>query len=113
MTDGQRYSVRLLWHVPGAVQTLEVSVPSGATVADVLAAARALDAPDFVAQPAAWQFACFGRAVTLATVLQAGDRLEVCAPLPGDPRERRRARVVASRRARHTGEASPPAHQRR
>jgi hypothetical protein len=45
----------------------------------------------------------FGRKIKADHRLQAGDRLEIYRPLTADPRQRRRARVDASRRADRSG----------
>ena len=44
--------------------------------------------------------ALFGRSAQLATVLVEGDRIEWLRPLLADPKEQRRAKVQAARRAR-------------
>ena len=78
-----------------------VELPAAATVADALAAARALAQRDDVP----WETAdvgIFGRACNLSDVPLDGDRIEIYRPLHSDPRERRRERVREERRAART-----------
>lgn len=75
-----------------------VELPAEATVADALAAARALAQRDDVP----WEstdVGIFGRPCNLSDVPVEGDRIEIYRPLRSDPRERRRERVREERRA--------------
>jgi uncharacterized protein len=73
----------------------------GATVADALAAARAVAQRDDVPWESA-DVGIFGRPCNLGDVPVEGDRIELYRPLRSDPRERRRERVRAERRAART-----------
>jgi uncharacterized protein len=78
-----------------------VELPAEASVADALAAARALAQRDDVP----WERAdvgIFGKSCTLSDVPVDGDRIEIYRPLRSDPRERRRERVREERRAGRT-----------
>jgi uncharacterized protein len=75
-----------------------VDVPSDATIADVIEAARQLaDEPDVP-----WETApvgIFGEVRERSTRPAEGDRVELYRPLPSDPRDRRRERVQKQRKA--------------
>jgi putative ubiquitin-RnfH superfamily antitoxin RatB of RatAB toxin-antitoxin module len=81
----------------GRHHVLEVEVPAGATVAQALLAARLpeLD-PGF--DFASAQLGVWSRRVTAATLLRAGDRVEVYRPLTIEPKEARRRRADVRRR---------------
>lgn len=73
-----------------------VSLPLGATVADLLPALE----PTL---QAIWEqasgFAVWGRVTTLDTVVRSGDRVALLSALKADPKEARRLRVEGARRA--------------
>ena len=69
----------------GRPQVRRLEVSAGVTVREALDLAGVVPA-------VSCGLAVFGREVTLDTVLEAGDRLEVCAPLITSPMEARRAR---------------------
>jgi putative ubiquitin-RnfH superfamily antitoxin RatB of RatAB toxin-antitoxin module len=75
-----------------------VDVPAGATIADVIEAARQLaDEPDVP-----WETApvgIFGQLRERSDCPAEGDRVEIYRPLPSDPRDRRRERVQKQRKA--------------
>ena len=78
-----------------------VELPIQATVADAIAAARALAQRDDVP----WEstdVGIFGRQCTRDEVPIDGDRIEIYRPLRADPRERRRERVREERRHART-----------
>jgi putative ubiquitin-RnfH superfamily antitoxin RatB of RatAB toxin-antitoxin module len=81
---------------PERCESLRMRVAAGSTVAQALALATA---GGFAAAGEARpdMLAVFGRAATPATVLQAGDRVELLRPLQADPKERRRERAGRSR----------------
>ena len=76
-----------------------VDVPSDATIAEVLEAARQLaDEPDVP-----WESApvgIFGELRERSDCPAAGDRVEIYRPLATDPRERRRTTVQRQRKER-------------
>lgn len=77
---------------PGRAWRIPVSVPSGATVADALAAADLPGkVPGRVVDPGC--LAIFGRTATLDEKLHDGDRVEVLRPLKVDPMQARRRRA--------------------
>jgi hypothetical protein len=78
-----------------------VELPATATVADALAAARAVARRDDVPWDSA-DLGIFGRPCTRGDIPEKGDRIEIYRPLKSDPRERRRARVQSERRAART-----------
>lgn len=86
---------------PGDVQEWWLSLPSGACVADALAASVAAG---FLAQAAASNPLCgiWGRVVTHEEGLRDGDRVELYRPLTVDPKVARRERF-AKQGARTTG----------
>jgi putative ubiquitin-RnfH superfamily antitoxin RatB of RatAB toxin-antitoxin module len=78
-----------------------VELRADATVADALAMARAFAQREDVP----WENAdvgIFGRPCERSDVPADGDRIEIYRPLRSDPRERRRERVRAERRAGRT-----------
>ena len=75
-----------------------VELPENATVADALAAARAIAGRDDVLWESA-DLGIFGQLCALTDVPLDGDRIEIYRPLKSDPRERRRERVRNERRA--------------
>ena len=78
--------------LPGQCQSLRLRLPAGSSVAEALR--RAVEsgfAPAAVAEPSC--LALFGRAATPATLLHAGDRIELLRPLLADPKQRRRERA--------------------
>jgi putative ubiquitin-RnfH superfamily antitoxin RatB of RatAB toxin-antitoxin module len=79
----------------------DVELPAEATVADALAAARALAQREDVPWESA-DVGIFGKPCHLSDVPVDGDRIEIYRPLRSDPRERRRERVRAERRAGRT-----------
>ena len=78
-----------------------VELPAEATVADALAAARAVAQRDDVPWDSA-DVGIFGKPCNLSDVPVDGDRIEIYRPLRSDPRERRRERVREERRAIRT-----------
>ncbi|HVY80799.1 MAG TPA: RnfH family protein [Steroidobacteraceae bacterium] len=78
-----------------------VELPPAATVADALAAARALAQRDDVPWDSA-DLGIFGRPCSKSDVPLDGDRIEIYRPLRSDPRERRRERVREERRSART-----------
>lgn len=76
-----------------------VDVPTDATIADVLEAARQLaDEPDVPWDTAA--VGVFGEARERSDCPAEGDRVEIYRPLPSDPRDRRRESVQRQRKER-------------
>jgi putative ubiquitin-RnfH superfamily antitoxin RatB of RatAB toxin-antitoxin module len=77
---------------PEQAWRVDLSLPSGATVADALALARALPGfPPVEIGPE--DVGVFGRKVAFDHGLQAGDRLELYRPLTADPKDARRKRA--------------------
>jgi putative ubiquitin-RnfH superfamily antitoxin RatB of RatAB toxin-antitoxin module len=75
-----------------------VELPDDATVADALAAARALAKRDDVPWDSS-DLGIFGQICNRGDIPEEGDRIEIYRPLKSDPRERRRERVREERRA--------------
>lgn len=95
MTDGT-IEVDLVQAWPDHCLTLRVQAPAGATVAEALRLAAATGfAPAADADPGC--LAIFGNAVSTATRLHAGDRIELLRPLLVDPKQRRRERAGGGR----------------
>lgn len=69
---------------------LQLSLPSGATVADVLEESGILDKfPDLKDLPVG----IFSKQVTFDCKVKSGDRIEIYRPLIIDPKEKRRQRA--------------------
>jgi uncharacterized protein len=81
-----------------------VELPSAATIADALAAARAAAERESAAiDPALWEAApvgVFGEPRPRDASYEDGDRIELYRPLRADPRARRRERVQRERHER-------------
>lgn len=95
--------VTVVYAEPARQTLIQVRVPVGATVAEVIerSAIHTVHGgiPDNV------EFGIFGRRVTSAEVLDRGDRVELYRPLPADPKETRRrlareGRTIARTRTR-------------
>jgi putative ubiquitin-RnfH superfamily antitoxin RatB of RatAB toxin-antitoxin module len=76
---------------------LRVRLEPGATIADAIEASGIRTRIPKVRIDDA-HVGVFARPVTLATVLRAGDRVEIYRPLKIDPRQARRERVERARR---------------
>ena len=78
----------------GAVHVIELSVPDGSTVGDVIRRSAILDRCPAI-DPAALSVGIFNRSCALEDRVRDGDRVEIYEALRADPKEARR------RRARH------------
>ncbi len=76
----------------------ELSLPTGATVAEALTSAESLMGPDAMAGIDRSNVGVWGRVVTPETILRNGDRLEFLRGLTADPKEARRRREAVRRR---------------
>ena len=92
---------------PGREAIVEIELPTGATVADAIAASGLLNKAGHAAQTL--QFAVHGRRVTPGTVVVDGDRVELTRPLQVDAKEARRARARLGAPAARTPEADDKA----
>lgn len=89
----------MAYATPGDQILLELSVPDGATVADVLETCRAGSLlPDQVLRNP--DIGVFGRRVDRNYALHSGDRVEFYRPLTVDPKEARRRRAAVRQRRR-------------
>lgn len=84
--------IEVLYAEPRRQFLTKLEVGANATVDDAIKASGLLDVlpADFV--PAG--IGIFGRAVTSATRLRAGDRIELYRPLQADPKDSRRKRAA-------------------
>ena len=85
--------VSVAWASPAAQGVVEVELPAGATVADAVAATRALERAGV--DPARAGYAIFGQSARPSTPLANGDRVEITRPLVADPKSVRRDRAKA------------------
>ena len=85
--------VELLRAWPHRFERRQLELPAGSCVADALLAAGVADDPETVAT------AVYGLRVQPQTVLHDGDRLELLRPLQVDPKDARRRRAQARRKA--------------
>jgi uncharacterized protein len=89
---------------PGRSWSVLLELPSGATVADALAAARDAWRSDpgqqGEVQPIDWDATAgiYGEACARTRLVESGDRIELYRPLAVDPKESRRQRARATRR---------------
>jgi putative ubiquitin-RnfH superfamily antitoxin RatB of RatAB toxin-antitoxin module len=97
MTGGGRKRCMVAYATRERQYLWAVDVPSEATIADIIEAARQLaDEPDVP-----WETApvgIFGEVRERSARPAEGDRVELYRPLPTDPRERRRERVQKQRK---------------
>lgn len=107
MSQGSAATLRcaVAWAAPGFQFCVELQLPAGSSVADACAAARARLEADRVADAAVvpWDEAdcgIFGQPCHADRLLQDGDRVELYRPLQVNPRDSRRNRAEAARRAR-------------
>jgi putative ubiquitin-RnfH superfamily antitoxin RatB of RatAB toxin-antitoxin module len=89
----------LLWDAVQGQRELTLHLHAGATVAEALQAAR-LAWGDPALEGATLRVGIWGEECAPDRRLHAGDRVEIYRPLPHDPREARRRRVLAARRRR-------------
>jgi putative ubiquitin-RnfH superfamily antitoxin RatB of RatAB toxin-antitoxin module len=94
--------VEVAYAGPEGVAVVGVELADGASVGDAIEASALV--PRLGLVDAALGVAIFGQAVTRATPLRPGDRVELLRPLRADPKDARR------RRARDN--PLPPAHPR-
>ena len=88
--------VEVVYAIPQQAWTTQLALPPGATASD--AATRsgfAARIPGFDA--GVLGYAIFGQAISAATVLRDGDRLELLRPLLADPKQARRRRAERKR----------------
>ena len=97
MTTEAPIDVELVQALPGESRSLRLQLAAGTTVGEALRLAiEAGFEPAGVVDPGC--LAVFGQAVTPATTLRAGDRLELLRPLLVDPKQQRRERAGRARR---------------
>jgi putative ubiquitin-RnfH superfamily antitoxin RatB of RatAB toxin-antitoxin module len=94
--------VKVVYALPRREECVEVTVPSGATVRDVLEKSGLIG---LVSQ----KLGIFGRVVPEDTPVADGDRVEIYRPLAADPKEARRARAATyTTRSRRAESARSP-----
>lgn len=85
--------VTVAYAMPARAWSAMLDLPVGATAADALARSDfAAQVPGFDAATLA--FAIWSKAITPATMLRDGDRLELLRPLKADPKQARRRRAA-------------------
>jgi putative ubiquitin-RnfH superfamily antitoxin RatB of RatAB toxin-antitoxin module len=82
-------TVRVVVAEPERQTEVELTVPSGTTVAAAVEAARLTERHGSL--PESYTLGVWGREVPPETLLSDGDRVELYRPLPADPKETRRA----------------------
>ena len=96
--SGATVAVTVVWATPAVQETVRLTLPAGATVADAIARSGLIERYRIdrgTARPAV-----YGRLVRDDATLRDGDRVEICRPLLVDPKEARRLRAGARERAR-------------
>jgi uncharacterized protein len=92
-------SVEVIYALPEKAWRVPLKLPVGSTVADAIERSELKHAiRDLQVDDA--HVGIFSRAVTLATVLREGDRVELYRPLLCDPKEVRRQRAAEGSAAR-------------
>jgi putative ubiquitin-RnfH superfamily antitoxin RatB of RatAB toxin-antitoxin module len=97
----------VVFALPDRQPSWTVALPEEADVAAALAAARAQAGDESVPWDA--DVGIFGEPCERDAVPRDGDRIEIYRPLRSDPKESRRARVAARRRAPDPAPAPPQA----
>ncbi len=95
MVEPAPIHVSLVCAWPAHAWQLDLTVPAGSRVGDVLASVD-WSAPGAPTDRS--RVGVFGRLVTHGHVLAEGDRIEIYRPLLVDPKSSRRARAAAARR---------------
>lgn len=78
---------------PQRFQSVELTLPAGALLADAMSAGEVQAAA--MTEGAEVAYAIHGQRVELSTELRDGDRIELLRPLQADPKEARRRRAQA------------------
>jgi putative ubiquitin-RnfH superfamily antitoxin RatB of RatAB toxin-antitoxin module len=92
MADGSRITVSVVHAGPERVFSVDLTLPSGATVADAVERSGVRAAlPDLEIRED--RLGIFSRRATFGTVLRDGDRVEIYRPLKIDPKVARRLRA--------------------
>lgn len=92
MSDPPRFTVTVMYAGREQIYRAEVVVSAGATVADAIACSEIREQSPQV-EIHEDRLGIFSRKATLATLLRAGDRVEIYRPLKVDPKEARRRRA--------------------
>jgi putative ubiquitin-RnfH superfamily antitoxin RatB of RatAB toxin-antitoxin module len=89
----KRIAVTVVYALPAGATEIEVAVPSGTNVGEVLALSGiATRHPEI--DLAAMAVGVYGVRVALDTRLSNGDRVEIYRPLQADPKDLRRRRAI-------------------
>jgi putative ubiquitin-RnfH superfamily antitoxin RatB of RatAB toxin-antitoxin module len=91
MADSE-FAVEVVYALPTEQMLVRLQLPPGATVGQAIRQSGLLERYPEIAL-ATVPVGVFGKIVTLDTLLQAGDRVEIYRPLTVDPKEARRRRV--------------------
>ncbi len=90
-------AVTVVWATPEVQDSVPLTLPAGATVADALAASGLVERHGI--DRGAVRPAVYGRLVRDDVALRDGDRVEICRPLLVDPKAARRLRAAAREHA--------------
>lgn len=97
MADPPAIEVEIVYALPQAQTVIALSLPSGSTVAQAIALSGiGLRHPE-IGEPVA--VGIFGQRVPLSAQPASGDRIEIYRPLTVDPKQLRRVRAGAKRKA--------------
>ncbi|MCC5859259.1 MAG: RnfH family protein [Ectothiorhodospiraceae bacterium] len=95
--DKARVAVQVAYATPERQVVLDVEVPAGSTAEEVIRLSGVLERfPEI--DLGCQAVGIFGREISLADTINAGDRVEIYRPLIADPREVRRQRARLQRR---------------
>ena len=93
-----RMSIEVVFALPDSQRLKSVLLPAGASAAEAIHAAG-LSAEWRDEQGTPRPLARFGRLIAADTLLMGGDRVEILRPLLADPKDQRRDRVRATKKA--------------
>lgn len=96
-------SVQVVYALPSAQALVQLSLPSGSTVAHAIRASGLLERHPEI-DPAVSKVGIFGKQCPPDTVLRDHDRVEIYRPLHADPKEVRRRRAEQGKAMKKGGD---------
>jgi len=102
----ERIAVQVVLALPEQAQVVDLDVPYGSTVLNVVERSKLLE------QGAAYRvsahvFGIFGTRCAADTLVTEGDRIEIYRPLSGDPKVQRRRRATRQRTHDAASDSTP------
>lgn len=99
MESAETFKVEVAYARPDVQVIIPVQVEPGTTIADAIRLSKIMEAfPEIDLDVN--KVGVFGKLGKLDNPVRAGDRVEICRPLVADPKEVRRKRAAAGKKAR-------------